>query len=476
MSTNRPSYLSALMSLFGRNFITLSGGILAGISAFVIVSFILLGVLEITDSPYVGIMAFLVLPGVFIAGLLLVPVGVLWELKFGKSKVEDKLPYPIIDFNDPHTRRVGALVVIFTGFNVLIIGTVTFMGVHFMDSTEFCGEVCHTVMEPEYTAYLKSPHQRVACVECHIGPGADWFVKSKLSGLRQVLAVAIDSYPRPIPSPVENLRPSRDTCEQCHWPAKLTGDRLKIIRKYQEDEANTPMSTVLLLHVGGGDDGGTGIHSRHINSDMQVYYTSSDYERQNITRVRVVDAEGKETIYTSNAENQENAGVEYEERMMDCIDCHNRPSHIFYLPEEEVNKALSIGIIDATLPYIRKTGVEVLTNATGKHGDIEQIREQVLAFYKEGYPELLDSRKADIDNAIQKLQDIYKSNVFPDMNVFWGTHPMNIGHEKSPGCFRCHNEELRNAEGKPIGQDCDGCHTVLAWDEAEPEILETLGH
>ena len=476
MERQKATYLSALMTLFGRNWITLSGAVLAGISAVFIITFMVLGMLQIADSPYIGIMAFLVLPGVFVAGLLIVPLGVLYEHRYGTAATEDGKAFPVIDFNNPHTRRVGALVAVFTMFNLLIIGTATYAGVHFMDSVTFCGEVCHTVMEPQHTAYLKSPHQRVACVECHIGPGADWFVKSKLSGLRQVFAVALNTYPRPVPSPVEDLRPSMDTCEQCHWPQKFTGDHLKILTRYQEDEENTPLDTVLLMHIGGGDDGGTGIHSVHINSGKQVYYRAADPKRQVMAEVRVVDGEGQETIYRAPEGSLEEGHEVAEERMMDCIDCHNRPSHIFKLPAEEVNTSLKMGRLDDTLPYIRKVGVDILTNATGKEGDLAQIAREVRAYYQENYPDVMEAQEETVLSAISELQEIYKSNVFPNMNLFWGSHPNNIGHEDFPGCFRCHNDTLRTEEGKTIGQDCEGCHTILAWDEYQPEILQLLGH
>lgn len=459
------------MTVFGRNWITLSGGLFAAISAALFVTFMVLGILQIDNSPYLGILTFLVLPVVFVGGLLLVPVG----FYIGKDTFVQETPFPVIDFNNPHTRHVGMLIAIFTVFNLLLVGTATFAGVHFMESVTFCGEVCHTVMEPQHTAYLKSPHQRVACVECHIGPGADWFVKSKLSGVRQIFAVAFGTYPTPIPSPVENLRPSRDTCEQCHWPQKFTGDHLRVLTHYQEDETNTPLTSVLLMHIGGGEGGGTGIHSAHINSEMQVYYSAADEKRQVMSQVRVVRKGGEETIYRAPEADGEGEGIVYEERIMDCIDCHNRPSHIFNLPEEEMDLALKEHRIDVALPMIKKVGVEALKAAAGESGGIPGIETQISTFYKENYPELAVSDSQKIETAVREIQSIYRANVFPKMGVNWNTYPRNIGHETSPGCFRCHNDSLATPEGKTIGQDCTTCHTVLAWDEENPEVLQQLG-
>jgi nitrate/TMAO reductase-like tetraheme cytochrome c subunit len=475
MAPKKSIILAPLATLFGRNWLTLLGGTIAGASAFLIIGCILVGLLGIANSPYIGIMAFMVLPGVFVGGLLLVPLGALWDHKYGSLGRVPETPFPVLDFNNAHTRHVVITVVVLTAFNLLIIGTVSYGGVEFMDSTEFCGKTCHTVMEPEYAAYSVSPHQRVACVECHIGPGAPWFVKAKISGLGQVIAVALHNYPTPIPSPVENLRPSRDTCEQCHWPEKFVGDRVKVITHYRDDETNTPAKTVLALHLGGGGQG-KGIHSWHISPDKQTFYTAVDPQRQKMAKVRVVHKDGKESVYSAAKDAftpEELAGAV--ERQMDCIDCHNRPSHIFKLPATEVDTAMEIGRIDATLPFIKKVGVETLTEAKGGENDLNLIEQKVRGFYTEKYPDLLKSTPERVDTAIAELQAIWKRNVFPKMGLTWGTHPNNLGHENFPGCFRCHDDKLQDAAEKPVGQDCEACHKVLAWDETDPEILQQLG-
>jgi nitrate/TMAO reductase-like tetraheme cytochrome c subunit len=475
MSTEKPTYLSALVSLFGRNWITLMGGMLAGSSGFLIVCFLLAGFLHLTDSPYIGIMAFLVLPAVFVTGLLIVPAGAYWERKRRPGAAAPDKLFPIVDLNHPHTRRVAALVVILTAVNLMIVGTVSYQGVHFMDSVTFCGKVCHTVMEPEFTAYSTSPHLRVPCVECHIGPGANWFVRSKISGTGQLLAVAFNTYPTPIPSPVENLRPSRDTCEQCHWPEKFTGDRVKILTHFQEDEANTQSKSVLLMHIGGGE-ATKGIHSWHISQDKRTYYTAVDEKRQKIAQVRVVHQDGSEETFRAPEgayTPEELAGST--ERMMDCIDCHNRPSHIFKMPVQELDAALAAGRLDPALPYIKKVGMEALSAAEGTPEDLEQLEKTVRAYYEQDYADLAKSSPERIDAAIGELKAIYSRNVFPKMKLTWGTHPDNLGHELFPGCFRCHDDSLQDGGGKTVGQDCEICHKVLAWDEPNPEILVNLG-
>lgn len=480
MSSAKPTYTSAFLSIFGRNYITMLGGMVAAISGIMILGLLLLQLLGLTDSPYAGIVAFMILPGFFVFGLLIIPAGVLWERfklrkNLGKETVEGPL-FPIVDLNNPHTRHVAAVITLLTVFNLLIISAASYHGLLFMDSVPFCGKVCHTVMEPEYTAYSHSPHLRVRCVECHIGPGASWFVRSKISGAGQVLAVLFNSYPKPIPSPVENLRPSRETCEQCHWPEKFSGDRLKVITHFKDDETNTASKTVLLMHIGGGGNTANGIHSWHISPDKRTYYKAIDKERQKMGQVRVVRKDGTESLFRAPEDKVKKEDLaRAEERQMDCIDCHNRPSHIFKMPATEVDAALADGRIDVKLPYIKKLGVDVLTETKCSEDDLSQIEQKVRAFYNEKYASLVKDTPALVDGAVRALQGIYKNNVFPKMGLNWGAHPNNLGHEQFPGCFRCHDDSMQDKDGKTVGQDCTICHSVLAWDEADPEILQKLG-
>ncbi len=470
-----------LMRLVGRNELTALGGVLATISALLIIALLILSAFGIYDTPYLGIVAFLVLPGVFVLGLLLIPLGLYWERRRvrrqgGPSNPAPREIYPRLDFNRASVRRTAGIVSLLTVINLLILSLTTYKGVTYMDSVEFCGTVCHTVMEPEYTAYLNSPHSRVKCVECHIGPGAPWFVRSKLSGVGQVFATLLDSYSRPIPTPVENLRPSRDTCEQCHWPEKFTGDRVKVITRFAEDEANTPLKTVLLMHIGGGNTGHRGIHSWHIDPRRQTTYIAADAQRQIIPWVQVREADGtvKEFV-AQDASLTPDQLARAERRVMDCIDCHNRPTHIFKLPDQAMDEALEMGRIDRTLPYIKKLGVEVLRAAAESQGNAsEEIARRVRAFYQQKYPDLLRSRREAIEAAIRELSAILRRNVFPSMRVTWGTYPDNIGHTRFPGCFRCHDEQHVSREGQAISQSCDLCHTLLAVEEPNPPVLQQL--
>jgi hypothetical protein len=329
-------------------------------------------------------------------------------------------------------------------------------------------------MQPEFTAYQNSPHSRVECVQCHIGPGAGWFVRSKLSGVRQVFAVTFHTYDRPIPTPVHNLRPARETCEACHWPQVYGGDRLKIISKYGDDEGNTASKTVLLLHIGGGN-GTQGIHGAHVGPGIRIRYAPADEKRQTIPWVEYRDAQGKTTQFTAGDAKGAMPG-NLEIREMDCVDCHNRPSHTYELPEPAVDRAMAAGAISPSLPLAKKTSVALLKVAYSTRADAEaRIPAAFEKFYKEKYAAIYASRRSEVENSARGVLAIFKRNIFPEMKVSWGAYPNNLGHNDFPGCFRCHDDQHAAAGGRKITQDCNTCHNLLAMEEAAPKILSDLG-
>lgn len=472
-------WMTAIGLLFWRNWLTRLGASIATVAAFAIIAFIILGILGLQQAPYVGIIAFMILPGVFIAALLLIPLGVWWDRR-RRAKGGAEVPeYPTFDFNDPKTRRAFYIVALLTLANIFIVSTVSYKGVVYSESVPFCGQVCHDVMEPEFTAFLNSPHSNVACVECHIGPGAPWFVRSKLSGVRQVFAVMLDTYSKPIATPVENLRPARETCEECHRPERFTGDRVRVITRYAEDEANTPLTTVLLMHIGGGHSNTHGIHSWHIDPNKTTTYYATDKKREEIALVRVTEADGTVTEYRRDGvELPENGPPASEMRTMDCIDCHNRPTHIYRMPGQAMDEAMVHGMIDRDVPYIKQKGVEVLQAVGDAASDDEAeayIDETLLAYYQENHGEWLSENRAAFDTAVDEIKAIFNRNVFPKMKVTWGTYPDHIGHVEFTGCFRCHDSSLTNDKGESIEQDCTACHQVLALQEENPDILSQLG-
>ncbi|HKM65765.1 MAG TPA: NapC/NirT family cytochrome c [Candidatus Acidoferrum sp.] len=442
--------------------------------AFWIYDFVLPG----PPHPYIGLLIFLILPGIFILGLVLIPVGIF--LRRRKLRNAGQLPsvYPEIDLKAPMVQNGLLFIGVATLLNVMIFSFASYRGVSYMDTTTFCGQTCHTVMAPEFSAYQNSPHARVECVECHIGPGAGWFVRSKLSGLRQVFAVTFHTYSRPIPSPVKYLRPARETCEQCHWPQRFSGDKFIVRTNYKEDEKNTPMTTALLMKIGGrSSTGSVGIHGRHLDDGARIHYISTDEHRQVIPVVYYTDDKGKTVEYISTDIKVTQQELEKgEKRAMDCIDCHNRPTHAFELPENAVDQRMSRGLVSPELPFIRKKAVELLkVNYPDQETAQKQIVDGINNYYRTTYPDVYNSKRALIAQSADNVAKIYLRNIFPDMKVGWGVHPNNLGHTDFPGCFRCHDGSHTSADGLTISNDCTACHNLLAVQEENPKILTDLG-
>ncbi len=428
-----------------------------------------------TQSPYIGILAFLTVPAPFFGGLVLIPLGI-WLKRRREGRTGIYPPdFPPLTW---HNRELRKLVYFFggaTALNIIIGSQLSYGAVNYMDSVTFCGQTCHAVMQPEFTAYQNSPHSNVECVKCHIGPGAGWFVRSKLSGVGQVFAVMFNTYPRPIPTPVHNLRPARETCEACHWPQKYGADRVMVVPKYADDETNSLTKTVLLMKIGGGNNG-VGIHGTHLGGPgnrIVIRYGHSDEARQNIPCVQY-EVNGRTTEYLTADAKPGCAGLDV--RDMDCMDCHNRPSHTFELPEHAVDRALNDGLISATLPFAKKKAVEILkANYASQDDAAQKIPAAFEKFYQDSYPPVWAERRREVTAAAVHVLGIYRRNVFPDMGVTWGKYPLNIGHNDYPGCFRCHDGAHNAKGGSSITQDCNACHNVLAMDEANPKILTDLG-
>ena len=277
-------------------------------------------------------------------------------------------------------------------------------------------------MQPQHVRHQHSPHANVACVDCHIGPGASSFVQYKLAGVRQLVALATDTYERPIPPAKTTMRPADEICEECHFAGRVRDDRIKVIRHYDDDENSTEKTTVLLMRT-------DRIHAAHVGRDIE--YVSADADAQMITSVTV----------DSKTYAPQGAAAGGNTRKMDCIDCHNRIGHDFELPETAVDRFIAAERLDRSRPFTRRDAVAML---------------------KSGMP-------------APELRVVYSENVFPAMNVGWGTYPNNIGHDKFPGCFRCHGGEHVTQSGDAITQDCAACHEPVAVEEQNSEILAKLG-
>lgn len=461
------------ISVITRSLLSIVGTIIALVAGLLFVTLFVIQFSGFRGGPYLGILTYLLLPAVMVAGLVLVPVGIWRQKKREQAAVAHGEPapsLPVIDLNAPRTRHALAAFGVLSLLGVVVLAVGTYKGVEYMESVEFCGTVCHTVMQPEYTAYQRSPHSRVACADCHIGPGADWFVKSKLSGSWQLIAVTFNLYPTPISTPVHNLRPARETCEQCHYPGKFSGDRLKVRVHYSDDENNTELHNVLLMKIGGEHGrGSSGIHW-HVDPGVTIRYLS-DESRETIYDVEMTAKDGTKRIFK--AKEEAPAGSVW--RTMDCVDCHNRPTHVLRPAAKEIDSALDQGTIDRALPFIKREGLRAVQVDYPSHEAARAgIAQDIAAFYARTYPDVAASQKAAIEQAGKALGDIYAWNVFPAMKVTWGSYPNHVGHQESAGCFRCHDRKHKTEDGDKISKDCDSCHTILAEDEADPAILRQI--
>jgi len=459
------------------------GGYMVTFGTITAVSYTGLTLLYHTESAYAGIIFLILVPSTFFGGLLLIPVGL--YLAFKRQCVEDpglkdksirEILRSLSGEEDVRNRII--VFVLFSIANVVLTLVIIMAGFEYMDSAAFCGLVCHKVMEPEYVMYQRSPHARVMCVDCHIGPGASWFVRSKISGMRQVYAVLAGTYSRPIPTPVEHLRPSRETCEQCHWPEKFHGDKLKIITHYDNDRNNTKRYTALLLKIGGPEAAGakaSGIHW-HVSQGNRVIYMSERAERKDIPWVRFERKNEPPVAYRFTGSRLSGAEIAAApKRPMECVDCHNRPTHVYRTADQELEGMLGLWPEMQKIPYLKKAATEVLA----RHFDEAAIqRKEVRRALWEWYGAHPEEKPdpALLERAAEQVQEIYSRNCWPRMNIGWGTYPNHIGHTASPGCLRCHGNNHRTAEGKAVRADCRLCHTILALKEEKPPLFDFMVH
>jgi hypothetical protein len=469
---------------FGNNPVSLAGGAITTASGVTMIGYWVTEILgRARENPYLGIIFFLILPILFILGLALIPIGIYLRRRKLARAGEIPVEYPHVDLNDPIFRHGLDIVMIATVINLLVVATASYHSASYMDSPQFCGQSCH-VMKPEFVAYQISPHAHVACVECHIGSGAEAYFSAKVNGTRQLIEVTlhpiaplaprlIPNYPTPIPSPVSNLRPARYTCEGCHTPTRFDGDKLLVKSNFADDEGNTETQTVVVLHLGGEDSLShrTGIHGVHLG---HIEYIATDPSRTTIPWVERQNSDGTETVYSALAPGS--PVPQGERRVMDCIDCHNRAAHTFVTAEDAINREMADGAISPALPWVHKEGLALLkaTYSSQEEAGV-RIPQGLEAFYRSNNPQVLAADAAKVQAAEKELVTIYDQNVFPSMKVTWGTHPNHIGHMSYPGCFRCHDGNHAATDGSTIPQDCSVCHNLLAVEEAKPKVLGDLG-
>ncbi len=470
--------LSALLSLLSQSKIALLGAVIVTTAVFADILLVVGELFFFESNPYIGIVVYVVFPSMAMAGLALIPVGVFWR---GRKRSLRPLSHvnTLIERKKVSPRHVVLLVMGLSCGNLVLFSVAGYRGLHYTESVMFCGQLCHQPMNPEFTTHSRSPHSEIPCVECHIGSGASYFIKSKLDGTRQLLAMVTGNYSKPIPTPVHNLRPARDVCEVCHKTESFHGNRIDVNQRFASDEQNTRTYTILNLRVGGGTGPlkhATGIHS-HVSEGLALRYFATDERREKIVRVEMIREEGEGRVFTLPGFEAGEAELDEEHfRVMDCIDCHNRPTHIYLPPDKALDEWMADGLIDATIPWIRKLSEEVITR-------VYETREAAIAginelpvIYKQRYPEHWEANSEKLATVVAALQEIHATYVHPDMNIQWNTYPSLIGHPTphTSACFRCHGSALRDKDGLGIGADCETCHFILADNERNPMILRML--
>lgn len=438
------------------NWISAIGAVLSVGAMF---SFALLLWMDLTGSnknPYLGIFTYLVAPGFWITGMVTVVFGAWaqrrWMVKH-KAAEHDKWR---LDFRNTGQRR---MLVLFgaggVGF-LLLSAFGSYQTYHYAESNQFCGQVCHTAMNPEFATYQRGAHARVDCVECHVGSGASAFIQAKLNGTRQLITFTLDSYKRPIPTPVHNLRPARETCEQCHWPEKFHGNIDLTYDHYMSNRKNEPYSVRMLMHVNSGRPGSPigGIHW-HVSPDNVVEYYAADVKRQDIVWMRVTTKQGGKSRIFRNAEFKGEPPPELIRRM-DCIDCHNRPAHVFPTANDVVEKAMAMGKLDLSLPSIKRTAVQAMTQEDIATAD--EAPAKIAEFIQTKY-----KTQNDLSETIAVVQQLFAETIFPERKADWREYPNNIGHKDWVGCFRCHDDKHKTESGDTVrASDCTSCHTIIA--------------
>jgi NapC/NirT cytochrome c family, N-terminal region len=429
-----------------RNPWSIAGVWLTTIGAVAFIAYYVAEALELFASPYAGLLGFVLLPAIFLVGLLLIPVGIFLEGR-RRRRGSPAWRWPLIDLGNATTRRVVLAIAALTIVNLAIIAVAGLGAAHYMETERFCGAVCHEPMRPEFTAHQLAPHANVTCVACHVGPGARGTIRAKMNGTRQLFEVLTGTYDRPIPVPARGLPVAADTCMRCHTPGHSAPDVTRTKYEYADDEPSTESTTTMVLQTGR-------IHW-HARPDVRVEYIATGPKRETIPYVKVTDADGRVTEYFAP---DVTARPDGELRRMDCLDCHTRPAHTFSVSAERaVDRAIARGEIDRSVPNTRKELVAALkTEYPNEAAAIEGIRRQLTGVYKTAD----GSHAPAIAKNIAAAERLYRYNVFPEMKVTWGTYPTNLGHTDLPGCFRCHDEAHTSKDGRAVRQDCEQCHKM----------------
>jgi nitrate/TMAO reductase-like tetraheme cytochrome c subunit len=447
------------------NPISLTGAVIAVFNAAFAVFLVIAEAFAKHHRPYADLVIFLIMPSLVLFGIVLIIIGIRKERRKELGGAQAERRYLIVDFNNTKQRKVA--VMLLTGFLLLslLYAFAGYKAYEFTESETFCGTMCHRVMGPEFRSHAYSVHAEIACVDCHVGPGAKYFLIYKLKGTRQLFDVMTGRYPRPIPTPVVALRPSQEVCENCHGPKYQINQRLESRAYFLSDKDNTRKTINLLLRMGTAElrtQRPPRMHW-HYSTTEEIVYAATDAKRMVIPWIQVKRLDGTERVYRSSDVKMSDADVaKATKRRMDCIDCHNRLGHSYNPPDFILNALLALKLVDPDLPEIKSVAVKALdAEYTSTEEAQKRIDESIRDFYKTTYPAISSNKEAAIAAAVRALQGAYARNYDPHMKVNWKNFPNNQGHMYSPGCFRCHDGRHRSDDGAVLARDCSLCHLLI---------------
>lgn len=454
-----------------RNWLSLPGIVLSISALFAFFLLFAVDLLSEHANPYMGLLAYVVAPIFLFLGLLLTLAGyLLVSRRIRKNLHADDAFVLHVDLARTRDRRLMVGFVAGSLGFIFLTALGSYETYHLMEGNSFCGQACHTPMEPEYKAYQHSAHAQVECVSCHIGPGTTSYIRTKLNGLKQLYHQIKGDFDRPIRILNPNLRLAQETCQTCHWSQKHFGNVPKTFRHFMADETNTPFTVQMVLKVGGSDPVHgpvEGIHS-HMNVSNKIEFISLDEDRLKIPWVRVTNANGGIREYRTPDFKDDIS--HHQIRTMDCMDCHNRPAHKFLSPNDAVDLAMAMNRIDVSIPFAKANAVKALA---ASYATREEAHLKIPEALRQAYPD--DKR---VDALIAETLKIYNTNFFPEMKADWRAHPDYIGHKDTNGCFRCHDGMHLASDGKTSikGSDCNACHLVVAQGSgAELEKFDPKG-
>ena len=414
-------------------------------------------------NPYYAALGFLGLPLLLLAGVGLIVLG---RFIF-KGKVDEE-PFWIQSLNIRDERKALTIFVLAIMSCVVFFGLSGAQAAKFMDSDTFCGQTCHSVMEPESVMHKKSVHAATRCVRCHVGEGVHGLLVSKMRGAWQVVALMTNHYKRPVSTPVISLPSSEDTCKTCHDTDRKSSPYMKLYTSFKDDKVSSREVSAVVMNLGSSRDGAAnGIHA-HSSNDLKIRYYTLDEDRRRIawveattpvgTKVWSMEGELPPKLTTIKRTSKgrpiyivEGSG---EMREMDCVDCHNRVGHSFLDAVILVDEILAGGNINPELPYAKKVILKALESAA----DVPKnaIAEKIYSELSTAWP------MEDVDQIAAMLSETANKHLYPRMNIGWEPYEDMNRHSRDQGCFRCHNQRMKDATGKNLSQQCDRCHVMVA--------------